>query len=907
MTNIRLSSVALIAVGAMTAFAAMSTQHAVAQSLVHRWSFNNDYLDTSGSGNHGTPSGAPTFVAGKFGQAASLASATLDGVHLDFFAANLPLGGTDQWTMNVWANLAAPLANLEHIAGFSLDNGFLGAVDNGRGRSFISQTGVDNNDFYFWGADADRASGVDYSADGQWHMYTISYDGTNLNMYKDALPVLSAAPAPNAFQQAYDEVHVGNPSQWNNNFDGVVDEFTIFNGALSDGQIGGLFVNNDFTQQALLNPTFSVNRDTGEIVLNNDSSFPLEVLGYTIKSPSGSLKPTEWDTIAGRFDDAGDGSVDPNHNWTVLTNTSQAFSVELSEGVPGTDGGTIAIGKVVNFGSVWAENTIEDITIDVLLDDGLGTIKTLPADFTGNGGNAFARGDLDADGDVDSADWSRFRTAANASLAGATQTQAYLGGDFDGDFDKDIFDFGEFVEAFDAANGGGAFQAMLAVPEPGSIGLAAAACVAMGFMGRRKSGRIAIGLLTLIIAIPMTNRADANLIALYQFNGNASETTGDNINLNLVGNAGFAPSLHAGLGQSLSMDGDGDGALGQDFVKIQTSEASVVAWVYATSLDGTFDSIVKQWGDVRGQFHFGLGGGTPGGTLDLLQNEYGRTGSASTTLTTTAPDPFPTNQWVHVAFTLDSTAGFHRLYVNGDVVASAAYPGPGVLGNKTTGANPRGIGIGLKPNTAGTAPSNVGGYWNGFIDEVGIYDHALSEADIETIIANAQSGVQQDGTSVPEPGALALAALTIACFATRRSSRRMGAIALTSCMALGGLFVLPNNSHAAVNAYYQLNGDANEDTGANINLNLVGDASFIGSVHPGLGLALSLDGAGDGAIGQNYNKIQTNNASAVAWVYATSLEGTFDSIVKQWGDVARPVSLRSGRRNSRGNRRFSIR
>src|SRR5688572_9766695 len=76
-----------------------------AQTLVHRWAFENNFNDTSGSSNHGTPSGAPTFVAGRFGQGVSIVSPD-DGVHLDFGATNLPLQGTDSWTMSVWARLA---------------------------------------------------------------------------------------------------------------------------------------------------------------------------------------------------------------------------------------------------------------------------------------------------------------------------------------------------------------------------------------------------------------------------------------------------------------------------------------------------------------------------------------------------------------------------------------------------------------------------------------------------------------------------------------------------------------------------------------------------------------------------------------------------------------------------------
>jgi hypothetical protein len=108
------------------------------QTLVHLWAFENNFNDTSGSGNHGVTSGAPAFVAGKFGQGVSIASSTADGVHLDFGAANLPLMGTSSWSMNVWANLATAPADLEYLAGWGLNDGFVGALDTGGTRALIS-------------------------------------------------------------------------------------------------------------------------------------------------------------------------------------------------------------------------------------------------------------------------------------------------------------------------------------------------------------------------------------------------------------------------------------------------------------------------------------------------------------------------------------------------------------------------------------------------------------------------------------------------------------------------------------------------------------------------------------------------------------------------------------------------
>jgi hypothetical protein len=85
--------------------------------LVHLWAFDGDIQDTSGSGNHGVVhDGQADFVAGRFGQAISLQKGT--GVMADE-PRNLPVGGADAWSMNIWLNLAeAPDAGA-FIAGFT--------------------------------------------------------------------------------------------------------------------------------------------------------------------------------------------------------------------------------------------------------------------------------------------------------------------------------------------------------------------------------------------------------------------------------------------------------------------------------------------------------------------------------------------------------------------------------------------------------------------------------------------------------------------------------------------------------------------------------------------------------------------------------------------------------------------
>jgi hypothetical protein len=238
------------------------------------------------------------------------------------------------------------------------------------------------------------------------------------------------------------------------------------------------------------------------------------------------------------------------------------------------------------------------------------------------------------------------------------------------------------------------------------------------------------------ILFSLAGQASAILWGHYPFNGNADEATGNNIDLSLVGDTSFGGSVHPGLGGAISFDGAGDGAIGANFNKLTTNDATVVAWAYAKSLAGDWNTIIKNWGQtVGGQFHLGLGDVA----ANTLQNRL--VGHVPATAAT----DFPVGQWIHTAFVLDSVALQNRLYVNGVVVATAAYSGTLGLGGAT------GLGIGIKPNDNGTAPSTGGeaGPWDGRIDDVGLYNQVLSTAQIQQLYQNGKVGIQLDGTTAP--------------------------------------------------------------------------------------------------------------------------------------------------------------
>lgn len=115
-------------------------------------------------------------------------------------------------------------------------------------------------------------------------------------------------------------------------------------------------------------------------------------------------------------------------------------------------------------------------------------------------------------------------------------------------------------------------------------------------------------------------------------------------------------------------------------------------------------------------------------TFSIASAPNGTTAGVSTVLST-----IPVGQFVHFAATLDNATGAMRLYINGAQV------------NQTTTAlrpygnfNPDQYGLGLG-NVNSTAPYNA---FKGALDEVGIYNRALTIAEIQAIYdaGNAATG-----------------------------------------------------------------------------------------------------------------------------------------------------------------------
>lgn len=208
-----------------------------------------------------------------------------------------------------------------------------------------------------------------------------------------------------------------------------------------------------------------VDRNTGNITLNNLTGSLENISGYSITSEFGGLKPASWLSIADNYDsgNAGPNQVDATNAWDELTMSSSRG--DLSEGdLSSGTGANLADDRVVNLGNAWITTPVEDLLFQYISN---GEVITGVVGYVGNNNDSLPLGDLNANGTINSTDWAIFRANQHADMTGLSLAEAYKLGDLNRDLQNDHADFILFKEVFEVTNGAGSFAAMLSsVPEP---------------------------------------------------------------------------------------------------------------------------------------------------------------------------------------------------------------------------------------------------------------------------------------------------------------------------------------------------------------------------------------------------------------------------------------------------------
>jgi glucose/arabinose dehydrogenase/fibronectin type 3 domain-containing protein len=219
------------------------------------------------------------------------------------------------------------------------------------------------------------------------------------------------------------------------------------------------------------------------------------------------------------------------------------------------------------------------------------------------------------------------------------------------------------------------------------------------------------------------------LVGAWAFGEGAGTTTADASGNGNVGTlTGASWSTQGRFGKALSFNGANSLVRVASAASLNvTSAMTLSAWIQPTSSQSGWRTIMQRETDAyflnasSSSPMRPAGGGTFGGSSDYLSG----------------PTANPVNTWTHVALTYDSIA--LRLYVNGAQVATAARTGA-----VQTSTNPLWIG--------GNNP--YGEYFQGLIDEVRVYNRALTQADIQTDMNTSIVPTAPDTTAPSTPSGL---------------------------------------------------------------------------------------------------------------------------------------------------------
>jgi len=218
--------------------------------------------------------------------------------------------------------------------------------------------------------------------------------------------------------------------------------------------------------------------------------------------------------------------------------------------------------------------------------------------------------------------------------------------------------------------------------------------------------------------------SDPSLVAWYRFDGNALDSSGNEIHGTEMGDPTYEPGV---FGQAINLDGDGDYVdCGLDPKLDITEFLTFTYWIKVVAFDKEWNTVISRgddsWRSSRADFNNFMEaavGGTAGNYL------YSVT-------------PVDDGQWHHIGWVYDGTMSY--IYVDGEVDATEENSGQ--------------ITVSSYPLYIGDNSQATGRYWTGLIDDVQIYNRPLTQDEIRIVMQSSAGDYPQAAGPVPSDGAL---------------------------------------------------------------------------------------------------------------------------------------------------------
>ena len=207
------------------------------------------------------------------------------------------------------------------------------------------------------------------------------------------------------------------------------------------------------------------------------------------------------------------------------------------------------------------------------------------------------------------------------------------------------------------------------------------------------------------------------LITYYPFDGNYSDFSGNGNHGTNNGSTLNNNSINSNYLLNAEFNGVDNTISAVSPLVNANSSSSISAWIYLQPNNPSWQRIITKI--------YGSNIGARAGSIDIFSNtnklRYVIVSDTGTDYSATSTTVLNNNQWYYVVGTYDNTTGNVSIYINGNFENSI------INTEKTTTSGSSPFYIGSELNTG--TPT----YFNGSLDEVRIYNRALSESEIELL------------------------------------------------------------------------------------------------------------------------------------------------------------------------------
>jgi glucose/arabinose dehydrogenase len=423
--------------------------------LTHQYTFNGSASDSVGTAHGTLQGGAALSLSGK---------ASLDGIndYVSFSGAQLNLNSYVDATFEGWFTLDTAPA-WQRLFDFGLTSGGLGGdyifytpssgVGDNRVALSNSSPGGGNEDIV--------AGGSSLTTGRQYHVAVVVDDNSNggsdtMSLYIDGAFV-NSTPLTRTMSGLSNSLAFLGRSLYSSDayFDGSINEFRIYNNALSPSDVMTSFQKGPDIPDVM---AISVYTSSGQVAMSNVSAgSTFAIKHYQISSANGALDTGGWVSLSDRdLDTSGPGN---GQSWDESggSNSTGLAEYYLAGSSTLTPGKRLYLGRAFN-PAVFGAGAIADLKFQFALNSGElvpGKVDYITEDA-----------DFNNDGDVDGDDFLIWQRHAGTTM-GASNNM----GDADGNGTVDAYDLRSW-EALYGTSPSPLAQSSQAVPEPGTILLA---------------------------------------------------------------------------------------------------------------------------------------------------------------------------------------------------------------------------------------------------------------------------------------------------------------------------------------------------------------------------------------------------------------------------------------------------